>query len=162
MKTKKDPMAKPPIKVSPMKIGSLSSTFAPRQRLRGLIRTRRSAGKVSGCAVAVSASAATASTPRARKIARQSAKARTALPASGASMGEIEITSINIAIKRVACVPVYWSRMIARGTTISTAPPSPCRARQPVSAAIDGAKAAPKEATRNSASPTMIGSLRPA
>ena len=162
MKTKKDPMAKPPIKVSPMKIGSLSSTFAPRARLRGLIRTRRLTGSVSGWTKAVSASAAMANMPSVTKMPRQSASAITALPASGANIGEIEITSISIAINRVACVPVYWSRMIARGTTISTAPPSPCSARQPVNAAIVGAKAAPNEAITKSTSPTMIGSLRPA
>ena len=43
----------------------------------------------------------------------------------GASIGEIEITSMISAISFVAAAPVCRSRMIARGSTISAAPPKP-------------------------------------
>ena len=61
----------------------------------------------------------------ATKIDRQPETRISKLPASGASIGETEITSITSAIRRVALAPVCRSRMIARGTTIATAPPSP-------------------------------------
>ena len=54
-------------------------------------------------------------------------------------MGETENTSIMAAINRVASFPVDISRMIARGTTIRAAPPSPCTKRPADSIAPDGA-----------------------
>ncbi len=58
-----------------------------------------------------------------------------------------------IAIIRVAADPVCMSRMIARGTTITTAAPRPCTKRSAISAPIEGASQQPSEASRNSETP---------
>ena len=63
--------------------------------------------------------------PAPRRSAASSPISISPLPASGASIGETEITSITIAISRVAAGPVCRSRMIARGTTITVAAPEP-------------------------------------
>jgi hypothetical protein len=64
-----------------------------------------------------------------QKMPRHEVSAITPDPASGASMGETEMTSMIAAIMRVASGPVCMSRMIARGTTMTAAPPKPWIAR---------------------------------
>mgnify|MGYP003147031926 CR=1 FL=1 len=76
-------------------------------------------------------------------------------------MGDTEITSMIIAIIRVAAGPVYRSRITARGTTITAAPPSPCTARHSTNASTLPASAAPTEPIKNTTIPVRIGSLRP-
>ena len=83
-----------------------------------------------------------------QKIARQSATNITIDPANGASIGDTEITSMTIAISRVASVPVDQSRMIARGMTITAAAPRPCIARAAVRFVMSGANAAQTDARR--------------
>ncbi len=84
---------------------------------------------------------------------RQPTRCITPLPASGASIGEIEITSITIAISRVASGPLCRSRMIARGTTITVAAPRPCTKRARISAPIPGASAQPTVPMRKMPTP---------
>ena len=55
----------------------------------------------------------------ATKTARQPNGTISALPASGARIGDTLKTSITSDISRVASTPVWRSRMIARGTTIT-------------------------------------------
>ena len=100
---------------------------APRQRRRPRRPPRCSGASVSGSTKAVSARLSSAGQRQhRRRSAASSPTAISPLPASGASIGETEITSITIAISRVASGPVCRSRMIARGTTITVAAPSPC------------------------------------
>ena len=71
------------------------------------IGTRCSGAKVSGWRNIVTRIEARPAIARTTKIIRQPASKITPEPASGASIGETEITSITIAISRVAAGPVY-------------------------------------------------------
>lgn len=102
MKMKKPDIARPPTKVSPMKTGSRKSTFAPRPRVARLMGLRSDLGRVSCWNRAVMAKARTAATAMAAKIARQPVSAIIPAPASGASMGETEKTSMISPINLVA------------------------------------------------------------
>ena len=105
--------------------------------------------------------ATTAAPHSTQKIRRQSPSWIRPEPAKGASIGETEITSMTIAIIFVPSVPVAESRMTARGTTISTAPPMPCTARAATKAPIVGASAAMVLPTMKIARPAYKGRLRP-
>ena len=153
MKMKKLAIAKPPTSVSPMNSPSPSRRFEPRHSAAGLVPVRRSGGSVSGRTKAVSARLRTARSASTPKIQRQPARVRTALPARGASIGEIEMTSITVAISRVAAGPVCRSRMIARGTTITVAAPRPCTKRAATSAPTVGATAQANEPRRKTPTP---------
>ena len=63
------------------------------------------------------------------------------------------MTSITVAISRVAAGPVCRSRMIARGTTITVAAPRPCTKRAATSAPIVGATAQANEPRRKTPTP---------
>ena len=102
---------------------------------------RFSAASVSGSTKAVSARLRKPAAASPAKISRQLPTAISPLPASGASIGATEITSITFAISRVAAGPECRSRMIARGTTITVAAPIPCTSRAATRASIDGASA---------------------
>ena len=154
MKTKKLDMEKPPISVSPMNSGSRKSRPNPRAITPSRAGCRFSGANVSGSMKAVSARASSPATARTTKISRQLPIAISPLPASGASIGEIEMTSITIAISRVASGPVCRSRMIARGTTITVAAPSPCTSRAKMSMPIEGASAQPSVPKRKIERPT--------
>ena len=162
MKTKKLAIPNPPMKVSPMKTGSRNSTPAPRLSEATFTRTRSSARNVSGNSVAVINRLAPAARTSTQNITRHPPSSISPLPANGASMGETLITSMIIAISRVACVPVCKSRITARGTTITTAAPSPCTNRANVSQPIVGASAHATEAIKNRPMPKNKGTRRPA
>lgn len=85
----------------------------------------------------------------------------TPLPASGASIGEMLMTSITSAMIRAASAPVAVSRITARGTTISTEPPIPCTKRAAISQPMDGASVQRSVPTMNTPRPMMSGALRP-
>ncbi len=93
------------MKVSPRKPRSVISVAVPDISDRRLTRTRSAGASVSGSRNAVITSDATAAAQSTQKIARQSATAITPDPASGASMGETEITSMINAIKPRRRVP---------------------------------------------------------
>ena len=67
---------------------------------------------------------ATAASVTATNTARQPNGTISALPVSGARIGDTLNTSITSAISRVASTPVCRSRMIARGMTITADAPS--------------------------------------
>ena len=122
---------------------------------------RSAAGRVSGNTVASSSSASTAATITATKTARQPNGTISALPVSGARIGETLNTSMTSDISRVASTPVWRSRMIARGITIIADAPSPCTKRNATSQATSGASAQPMDPAVNSDRPTYSGGLRP-
>jgi hypothetical protein len=136
-----------------MKVRSPSNRAAPAARAGAVIPTRLPGASVSGSRKAVSARLSSASAASTPKMPRQPTTCITPLPASGASIGEIEMTSITIAISRVAAGPECRSRMIARGTTITVAAPSPCTKRAATSAPMVGASAQASEPTRKIPTP---------
>ncbi|MNL54856.1 hypothetical protein D3C87_1782230 [compost metagenome] len=73
----------------------------------------------------------------------------TALPVSGARIGEMLNTSIKSDISRAACTPVCMSRTMARGMTMPAAPPMPCRKRKAMRVSISVASAQPILASAN-------------
>ena len=148
MKMKKLAIAKPPISVSPMNVavarGAASiRARAPRPSCRPASPRERVSGKQDG-GQQQAGEPERAPAPRRSTASRRTSM--TPLPASGASIGEIEMTSITVAISRVAAGPVWRSRMIARGTTITVAAPSPWTNRAAISAPIVGATAQAKDA----------------
>ena len=76
-------------------------------------------------------------------------------------MGETEITSMIDDINRVACAPVYISRTMARGMTITVAPPMPCTRRPKTSVSISGATAQITAPTQKMLIPMARVFLRP-
>ena len=129
MKTMKLENPKPPMSVNPIKTGSRNSVLVPAQSDLRFTFTRASGAKVSGNTKPTINRLRPAAMHSTQKIMRQSPKAIIPLPKNGASMGETEITSMTIAIRRVAADPVCISRITALGTTIRTAPPKPCKMR---------------------------------
>ena len=125
MKTKKLAIPKPPTKVGPRNAGLVIRVRVPRISERRLTGWRFPGARVSGRAKRVTSRLRIAATHSTAKMARQPETRISRLPARGASIGETEITSITSAISRVAWVPVYMSRITARGITITTAPPTP-------------------------------------
>ena len=101
---------------------------------------------------------AASSTP---KMPRQPASAMTPDPASGASIGETEITSITAAMSRVAAAPVYMSRMMARDTTMPAPVHRPWVARKKISWPMLCDSAQPMEARANTARPQSTTGRRP-
>ena len=130
---KKLPKPKAPIKVQSRKPRSMSSPQQPLSRVPRLKGLRFSCASVSGWAKASRASDSTEATSKAAKIPRQPVIGNRAEPASGASIGETENTSMIAAIIRVASGPVIMSRTMARGTTPSAAPPRPWTKRPAIS-----------------------------
>ncbi len=141
-------MPKPPTKVRARNMRSVRSRAAPARRRRALTGTRFRGGSVSGRRNAIIARLTRPAAPRTPKIARHSATAMTAEPARGASIGETEMTSMIIAIIRVASCPVCMSRMIARGTTMTAAAPRAWTNRQATSVSMPPAKKHPAEPRR--------------
>ena len=96
-----------------------------------------------------------------QNTARQPASAITALPASGARIGEMLKTSISSAIRRAASLPVCRSRTTARGIAMPAAAPSPCRKRIAIRTRMSPASAQPTLAAANSTRPKTSGARRP-
>ena len=71
-----------------------------------------------------------ATTVTATNTARQPNGTISALPVSGARIGDTLNTSMTSDISRVASTPVCRSRMMARGMTITEAAPMPCTKRK--------------------------------
>ncbi len=84
---------------------------------------------------------------------RQPVSAITALPASGARMGDTLNTSISSDMSRAASVPVCRSRTTARGIAMPAAAPRPCTKRSTISVWMSVASAQPMLASANSTSP---------
>ena len=92
---------------------------------------------------------------------RQPANAMTALPASGARIGDTLNTSISSDISRAASVPVCRSRTTARGIAMPAAAPRPCTKRSAISLWISVASAQPTLASANSTQPEVHRRLAP-
>ena len=89
----------------------------------------------------------------ATKTARQPNGTISALPVTGARIGETEITSMTSAISRAPSTPVWRSRMMARGITMTDDAPTPWSARKAISQPMLGASAHPAEPIANTTSP---------
>ena len=87
------------------------------------------------------------------KTARQPKGTISALPVSGARIGETLKTNMISAISRVASTPVWRSRMMARGITIEAQAPIPCTKRKAISHSMLGASAQPTEARMKTVRP---------
>ena len=92
---------------------------------------------------------------------RQLPSAITALPASGARMGETLNTSMSSDIMRAAWWPVCKSRTTARGMAMPADAPSPCTKRSATRVWMSCASAQPMLASTNRPRPRYSGSLRP-
>ena len=90
-----------------------------------------------------------AATVAATNTARQPNGTISALPASGARIGDTLRTSMTVAISRVASTPVCRSRITARGTTITDAAPMPWMRRKAISQPMLGDSPEPTAPTMN-------------
>ena len=122
---------------------------------------RCAGGRVSGSSVATSTSPISAAIVIATNAARQPNGTISALPTSGAKIGETLNTSITSPISLVASTPVCRSRTTARGITVTAAAPMPCSSRQAISQWMSGARLQPSAPSANSVSPKYSGGLRP-
>ena len=87
----------------------------------------------------------------ATNTARQPNGTISALPVSGARIGDTLNTSMTSDISRVASMPVCRSRMMARGMTITDEAPMPWTTRKKISHSMLGASAQPTEPAMKSA-----------
>ncbi len=150
---KKLAMPSPPTSDSAQKRRSPSSCAKVLVTRRSPPLIRCAGGLVSGSSVATSTMASSAAMVIARNTARQPSGTISALPASGAKIGDTLNTSITRPISRVAAMPVCRSRTTARGITVTAAAPMPCSSRQPISQPISGERLQPSAPSANNARP---------
>ena len=108
---------------------------------------------VSGSAKATSAKPMIATMVTATNTARQPKGTMMALPISGARIGDTLKTSMIVDISLVASMPVWRSRMTARGITMHAAAPMPWTKRKKISHSMLGENPAPIPPIANTASP---------